>query len=77
VYGKTVVEANDKPLLEGWSDTESKVIVGKDEQQPTTHVRVKAEFKFKPIFSKIPTFGFGQDIVLGMTFQASVTMRAL
>jgi hypothetical protein len=41
------------------------------------HVQVGATFLFKPIFSKLPTFGFGNDIELGMTFQASVTMRAL
>jgi Flp pilus assembly protein TadG len=80
VYGNTA--GSGKPLLEGWSesndpDNPDKVTVGKGEQQPTTHVQVSATFLFKPLFSKIPTFGFGNDIELGMTFHASVTMRAL
>jgi Flp pilus assembly protein TadG len=70
VYGNTT--GNGSPLLEGWStSTVAATAVDK------IHVQVGATFLFKPIFSKLPTFGFGNDIELGMTFQASVTMRAL
>ncbi|MGR6035581.1 MAG: TadE/TadG family type IV pilus assembly protein [Candidatus Nitrosoglobus sp.] len=71
VYGNTT--GNGSPLLEGWSTSDVTTVEAVD----TTHVRVEAQYKFKPIFSKIPTFGFGKDINLGMTFRASVIMRAL
>jgi Flp pilus assembly protein TadG len=70
VYGNTT--GSGSPLLEGWS-TSTVTATAAD----ATHVQVGATFLFKPIFSKIPTFGFGNDIELGMTFYASVIMRAL
>jgi Flp pilus assembly protein TadG len=70
VYGNTA--GSDSPLLEGWSPSDVTATA-----VDTTHVQVSATFLFKPIFSKLPTFGFGEDIDLGMTFQASATMRAL
>jgi hypothetical protein len=70
VYGNTT--GSGSPLLEGWStSTVAATAVDK------IHVQVGATFLFKPIFSKLPTFGLGKDINLGMTFRASVIMRAL
>jgi Flp pilus assembly protein TadG len=70
VYGNTT--GSGSPLLEGWS-TSAVAATAVDK----THVQVGATFLFKPIFSKLPTFGFGKDINLGMTFRASAIMRAL
>ncbi|QBQ55876.1 TadE/TadG family type IV pilus assembly protein [Nitrosococcus wardiae] len=70
VYGNTT--ASGSPLLEGWSPAEV-TAAGFD----AAHVRVSATFAFKPMFSRIPAFGLGEDIVLELNFQAATTMRAL
>jgi Flp pilus assembly protein TadG len=40
-------------------------------------VDVTATYLYLPIFSGLPMFGYGPDIVPNFTFQVNVTMRAL
>jgi Flp pilus assembly protein TadG len=40
-------------------------------------VDVTATYAYTPIFSGLPMFGYGADIVPNFTFQVNVTMRAL
>jgi len=42
------------------------------------HVTLIADYQYVPaVFTTLPTFGFGSDISMAFTMQASVTMRAL
>ncbi len=71
VYGNVV--GAGAPILPGLAANDVQVIpVG------TNNVQVTASYPYSGLLGdSLPSFGFGDEIDLGMTLQATVTMRAL